>query len=127
MADVIPSIKGPGHFNINVAGESFYTGSFAAICGSRNEDGVEMEVRARLTLQDDNPHDRLAVKVEIQGHPVGHLSRDGARAFRRTVRYGKLSEYEVFECAALIRGGWDRGAGDAGHYGVRLDLLLGDD
>lgn len=47
-----------------------------------------------------------------------------ARAFRRSVRYGPLAEHEVFECAALICGGRDRGDGDVGNFGVRLDLTL---
>ncbi|WP_449406066.1 HIRAN domain-containing protein [Massilia phosphatilytica] len=120
----IPVIPGIGSFRVDVAGESFYEESFAALCGDRTIEGVRMEVRARLTLQDDNPHDKHAVQVTIQGHPVGHLSRDHARAFRRRVRYGELSAYEVFECGALICGGWDHGPGDVGNFGVRLDLDL---
>ena len=50
MSEEIPQITGPGHFAIDVAGESFYLASFAAICGPRCEDGVDMEVRARLIL-----------------------------------------------------------------------------
>jgi hypothetical protein len=123
----IPFIKGPGQYRINVAGESFYSESFAILVGQRNEEGVQIEMRAQITLQDHNEHDRQAVQVTIQGHPVGHLSREHARAFRRTVRYGTLSEHEVFECAALICGGWDRGGTDVGNFGVRLDLAFDDD
>lgn len=127
MSDTIPSIVGPGSYSIDVAGESFYPESFATLCGPRSSDGTVLHVRARLHLQDDNPHDKHAVQITIDGHPVGHLSRVNARAFRRTVRYGELSIYESFECAALICGGWDRGFGDRGNFGVRLDLLLDDD
>ncbi len=123
----IPVMKGSRSFRVDVAGESFYEESFAALCGERTIEGIRIEVRARLTLQDDNPHDKHAVRVTIQGHPVGHLSRDHARAFRRQVRYGPLSAHEVFECAALICGGWDRGEGDVGNYGVRLDLHFEND
>lgn len=122
----IPFIGGTGRFSINVAGESFYAGSFAVLVGPRNEEGVNIETRAQLTLQEDNPHDKYAVQVTIDGNPVGHLSREHARAFRRTVRYGKLAEHETFECAAIICGGWDRGDGNAGYFGVRLDLNLDD-
>lgn len=127
IEELIPFIPGDGYFCIDVAGESFYPESFFALCGPRREEGVTEETRARLTLQDDNEHDRYAVQVTIHGHTVGHLPREAARAFRRTVRYGKLSVYETFECRALICGGWDRGNGDVGNYGVRLDLKLGDD
>jgi len=126
MNEAPPFIRGNGNYSVNVAGESFYPESFALLVGPRNEDGVNLEKRAQLALQDDNPHDRQAVRVTIDGHPVGHLSREHARAFRRSVRYGPLAEHETFECAAIICGGWDRGNGDAGHFGVRLDLNLDD-
>lgn len=123
----IPVMRGTGNFVVDVAGESFYEASFAALCGERTIEGMRIEARAQLALEDDNPHDRNAVRVTIQGHQVGYLSRHDARAFRRSVRYGALSVHEVFECAALICGGWDRGDGDIGNFGVRLDLLLGDE
>lgn len=123
----IPFIKGREQFQINVAGESFYPDAFAALCGARTRDGIAFPARAQLMLDDDNVHDRNAVKVMIDGNQVGHLPREAAKAFRRTVRYGDLAKYDVFECAALINGGWDRGGGDAGNFGVRLDLALSDD
>lgn len=126
MESDIPFITGPGEYRINVAGESFYLGSFALLCGPRDVGAAHIEVRAQLKLQDDNPHDRLAVQVTISGHPVGHLKREHARAFRRTVKYGPLSMHETFECDALICGGWANETG-AGHFGVRLDLVLDDD
>ncbi|MGG7603517.1 HIRAN domain-containing protein [Massilia sp. BKSP1R2A-1] len=128
MAEIeVPFIRGPGYYPINVAGESFYPEAFAALCGPRGLEPVNIEVRARLELQDDNEHDKQAVRVSIQGRQVGHLPREAARAFRRTVRYGKLAEHEAFECAAIICGGWDRGPEGAGNYGVRLDLPQNDD
>jgi hypothetical protein len=123
----IPFIKGQDRFQVNVAGESFYPDSFAALCGARTRDGIAFPARAQLTLDDQNVHDKNAVTVVIDGHQVGHLPREAARAFRRTVRYGDLAVHETFECAALINGGWDRGGGDAGHFGVKLDLALFDD
>lgn len=123
----IPIMQGIGNYRVDVAGESFYEESFAALCGERTIEGIRIEVRAQLQLEDDNPHDKHAVRVTVQGLPVGYLSREHARSFRRLVRYGPLSEHEVFECAAQIRGGWDRGEGDVGNYGVRLDLHFEDD
>lgn len=123
----VPSLEGVGLYRINVAGESFYEDSFLDLCGAKTIAGVDMKFIARLTLQDDNPYDKHAVAVTIQGFPVGHLSRIDARAFRRCVRYGALSSSEVFECAAIVRGGWDRGERDIAGFGVRLDLQLADD
>lgn len=123
----IPFIRGREQFQVNVAGESFYPDSFAALVGARTRDGIAFPARAQLTLDDGNVHDKNAVKVTVDGHQVGHLPREAAKAFRRTVRYGALAEHETFECAALINGGWDRGGGDAGNFGVKLDLALFDD
>jgi hypothetical protein len=122
-----PVIAGPGYFDIEVVGESHYLKSFAKICGPRCTEGVDMEVRAHLTLDDLNPYDKMAVRVSVNGHVVGHLPRDVARDFRRAVKAGGLSEYLTFECAGHIRGGWDKGGGDVGHYGVKLDLPQDDD
>jgi hypothetical protein len=127
MAGEIPFIFGPREYRINVAGESFYPESFASLCGPRRGEAVNIRVRAQLQLQDDNMHDKPAVQVTINGLPVGHLSREHARAFRRTVRYGRLSEHELFECEAVICGGWDHGDGNVGNFGVRLDLSLDDE
>lgn len=123
----VPFMRGPAAYRVDVAGESFYEESFAELCGERTIEGIRLEVTAQLELCDDNPHDNRAVRVTIKGHQVGHLSREDARAFRRLVRYGALAEHEVFECAALICGGWDRGEKDIGNFGVRLDLVLNDD
>ena len=121
----IPYISGPGSYLINVAGESFYLGSFALLVGPRGTEAVYIEARAQLTLEDDNPHDRQAVKVTIAGHQIGHLPRNTARAFRRSVKYGAMSAHESFECAAIICGGWANEASN-GNFGVRLDLNLED-
>lgn len=123
----IPFIKGRDQFQINVAGESFYPDSFAALCGAQTRDGIAFPARAQLELDDNNAHDRNAVKVSIEGHQVGHLPREAAKAFRRSVRYGAIAEHEVFECAAMINGGWNRGGKDVGNFGVKLDLALFDE
>ena len=51
-----------------------------------------------MVPESDNPHDSEAVRIEIQDQTVGYLDRETARSF------------------------WDRGDGDRGHFGVKLDL-----
>jgi hypothetical protein len=122
MSSGIPQITGPGHYDIEIVGESHYLAHFIKICGPRCRDGVEKAVRALLILDDANRYDKLAVRIDIEGGTVGHLPRDTARDFRKAVKKGRLTEYSSFECSAIIRGGWDDGNGNAGHYGVWLDL-----
>jgi len=127
MSNDIPVISGPGYFDIEVVGESKYLENFIKICGPRCEDGVDLVVRAHLVLDDQNPFDDMAVAIFVDDRPVGFLPRATAHDFRRALSIGGLSEYKVFECQGHVRGGWDRGNGDCGHYGIWLDLPQDDD
>lgn len=126
-ASEIPVITGPGDFNIQVVGESNYQKQIAKVCGKPSRDGVNVEMRAHLILENSNKYDDKAVMVSLGGGTVGYLDRSTAREFRAAVIAGDLSAYTAFQCDALIRGGWDRGDGDKGLYGIRLDLPEDDD
>ncbi len=73
-------------------------------------------------LEDDNPIDDQAVRVEIKGLRIGYLSREHARTYRSWFGLAGAGGQRRARCSALVRGGWDRGAGDTGDYGVSLDL-----
>lgn len=103
-------------FATEVVGESKYQRNLLKICGKRTPDGAEEYRTAVLVLESDNPHDSNAVRVDIDGLTVGYLPRARAIAWRRT------SPVDRHACAAVIRGGWDRGGSDKGSYGVWLDL-----
>jgi hypothetical protein len=118
----IPRIAGDGRFAVEVVGESNYLHSFETICGPRSKDGVNMQTRALLILEHNNKHDSNAVRVSVQGHTVGYLPRSLAANFRHVIRAAGHSRHSVFDCAAVIRGGWDNGRGKQGHYGVWLDI-----
>ena len=117
-------IQGPGSYEFDVVGESYYQDALERICGGRTKSGVEKKVVAMLVLEDSNPHDKLAVRVDVDGKPVGYLSRDEARQYRKRLQEQGFPEL-IATCNALIVGGWDRGGGDRGHFGVRLDLPAG--
>jgi hypothetical protein len=75
----------------------------------------------QVALEPDNPYDPNAVAVYIAGRKVGHLPTPAAQAFAPVGR--RLAEQQqVGACSAIITGGWDRGDGDTGHFGVTLDL-----
>jgi hypothetical protein len=103
-------------FNAEVVGESNYQANLSKLVGGRTRDGVEKVMTATLMLEDENPYDRFAVRVDIEGLTVGYLPKEAARAWRLTGRS------DGFKCSAVIRGGWDRGRGDGGLFGVRLNL-----
>ena len=113
-------LVGNGRFTVDVVGESNYQDSLEQVAGGRKRQGVDVRVTARLRLEDDNPHDPQAVAVEIDGRKVGYLSRADARLFRRQAE-ALLKPGAHILCRGRVRGGWDRGSGNRGHFGVRLD------
>jgi hypothetical protein len=114
------SLTGRGHYELKVVGESHYQLSLETLCGGRTFDGHNKPTLATLIHEDSNTHDEQAVRVEIDGITVGYLNRQEARSYRlalaNTGHAGRVAT-----CAALIVGGWDRGDGDRGHFGVKLD------
>ncbi len=116
-------IRGPGLYSIYVKDTALFPDSFIALCGVNRRQYVKIKISALLSLHDN---DENKVLVSIKSYPLGYLSREHARAFRRIVRYGELSKYEKFECAAILQGGWDKESGEAKDYAARLDLPLDD-
>jgi HIRAN domain-containing protein len=111
-----------GEFPVACVGESHYQDALEIACGSRKEDGENREVTAVLSLEDSNPYDSDAVRVEVHGRTVGYLNRQDARAYRELLNAIGCSE--ELECRGLVRGGWDRGPRDRGYYGIYLDLPI---
>jgi hypothetical protein len=117
----IGKISGPKKYEVEVVGESKYQQALEKICGGRSEDGAEMYVDAMLVLEDSNRYDNKAVRIDIQGLTVGYLPRESAREYRKQLKEAGHPQLTGV-CGAVIRGGWDRGDGDKGHFGVWLDL-----
>jgi hypothetical protein len=118
---VVVSVTGPGTFDVDVVGESHYQRELEDLCGGRTRESADLETEAYLVPEDDNPRDRNAVRVCIDGFAVGNLDRDMARAWRmRVTQFGR--GVCTAKCQAKIVGGWDRGARGQGHFGVKLDL-----
>lgn len=115
------ALDGDGKFETEVVGESHYQDALYSIAGGHRRDGVVLRCDAELILDDGNRYDDKAVRVEISGRAVGHLSRNVARKYRKTL--AKLGKPRIVGVvSAEIRGGWDRGGSDVGQFGVWLDL-----
>ena len=104
------------HFDFEIVGESHYQPQIAALA----KQGREI-LTARIIPDDGNPFDKLAVRVEIDGQTVGHLSRDDARSFRRRLGAMRLTG-QATTCEAEIRGGGTAKDGRALMYGVFLAM-----
>ena len=124
--DITPSHNGKnllmqtGTFDVIVVGVSFYQAALEKICGNKHEEGAGLLVQANIVPYNDNPHDANAVRVEIDGEIVGHLSRKNASVWRSKMISDKHSG--VIKCPAKIV--WDRSVYKEGSYGVWLDLDL---
>jgi hypothetical protein len=125
-APAVRQMEGDGDFETDVVGESHYQDALAEIAGPKTEAGVDLEVKAQLVPEPDNPTDPQAVAVYIEGRKVGHLARDlAAQWVAIQARRGETGQ--IVEVDANITGGWRqalRGGGTSeGAFGVTLDLL----
>jgi len=81
----------PGDGRQRVVGEHFYQAALQRICRGKRvpragEAGCwedSLPVAARLVAEHGNPHDRDAVRVDVQGAAVGHLPREDAALLHR--------------------------------------------
>lgn len=111
-----------GEFEFEIVGESFYQSELAALASPYDDTSLGNAVfKAVLVPDDNNRYDKLAVRVDINGLTVGHLSKDDARSFRRRLSSKKQSR-AVTSCDAIITGGFVKKDGSQANFGVRLDL-----
>ena len=122
---IIANLPGPGTYAIDVVGESYYQPALESICGGREAWPEDKIVEAILIHEDNNPHDNQAISINIHGKKVGHLSRSDARKYRKEMERASYPGVTA-TCSAMIVGGWNRGGGDQGHFGVKLDLPTDD-
>lgn len=113
--DTFGQIEGPGEFEFDIVGESFYQDALDQICGGKLPEGHDHECVAYLVPEPDNPHDANAVAVYIDNLKVGHVPSYA------TPRMAAALAGRTVTVDAMIIGGWTSDSGD-GHYGVKLDL-----
>lgn len=115
-------IRGTRGFDFHVVGESHYQPALRKIRNSTDMK-YDNEHQAFIVTEPDNPYDRNACAVYIQGMKVGFLPREAAAEFVRQMRqaYGVTGVMNL-ECKAKLIGGY----GDKKHLGVMLNLPTGD-
>ncbi len=115
------ALPGPGEYEFDIVGESNYQKALSKIAGGKTPDGAEHYADALIVMEDDNPYDKKAVRVDIDDKTVGYFSKEDARSYRRQMK--KLGQEDAeATCRAVIVGGWNRGRKDTGSFGVKLDL-----
>lgn len=122
-APMLTDFDGHGGFGLAVVGESYYRQNFDRVCGKKSDGANNVIVVAVLVCEAGNSHDPNAVRIDVGGLPLGHLSRAMAKKYRARLAALNLDE-RPRSCRGMVRGGWDRGGEDQGEYGIRLDLDL---
>lgn len=121
-----PQVTLPGTHPIDVVGESEFQDDLLALTGGvRRYGGVDVETVAEL-IPVEGAAGRLedgaqAVQVRIRRRPVGWLHADDVRVYGAAIAEA-IATRAIATCRARIRGGWDRGGGHVGAFGVRLLL-----
>lgn len=106
-----PTLPQTGKHFFEIVGESNYQPALRRLAReAKSWAGI-----ASLTLENTNPHDGQAVRVDIDGATVGYLSREDARTYRK-----RLLRYKVGPGPHLVSAR-AHGGGDK-NYGVWLDL-----
>jgi hypothetical protein len=113
-------LVGAAKFELKIAGAEHYQAVLEALCGPRVPRGVNIFEAASLKLEDNNPHNKNAVRVELRSKQVGYLSPEAANLFRQQLKAKGIPK-GVGQCSAVIRGGWVSSDGRTGLYEVWLD------
>ncbi|MBC8719309.1 HIRAN domain-containing protein [Ochrobactrum sp. Marseille-Q0166] len=108
-------VSGDGDYDFNVVGESNYQHALEAIAG-RSDESAEYYCTAQLIPEPTNEYDKRAIRVDIDGRPVGYIPRDETSDFHNILN-GRSASVD-----AVIVGGWVRGRRGDGHFGVKLDV-----
>jgi len=109
-----------GTFDVAVVGVYFHQEILQKICGNKREEGMPIYKQAMLVPENDNPKDANAVRVDIEGETVGHLSRRNATLWRSKM----ISENRSGVVMCPVEIVWDRSYVAEGSYGVLLDIAL---
>jgi hypothetical protein len=65
-----------GQDRVEVRGESHYQDALDKVCGGRCEEGHKRKVYAALDWQPDNPYDKNAIAIRVDGEMVGHMVKE---------------------------------------------------
>jgi DNA polymerase III epsilon subunit-like protein len=103
-----------GEWDVKVVGESYHQSVIADLAAMGSEHA------ALLIREPDNPHDPHAVRVDISGRTVGHLSRDSAQDVELMLEHLQRIGRPAWVRARITGGGGPQ-------YGVAVDGMPDDE
>lgn len=108
-----------GDDEVEVRGEAHCQAALEAYVGGKCSEGYDESCVARLVREADNQYDANAVMVLLGNQKVGYIARELAADVGALI--DSAGDNHVV-CAAYLRGGWDRGGGDTGQFGIQVVL-----
>ncbi len=90
--------------DIEIVGESFHADYIRALRRKHRDSDFEIV----LVPEPDNPYDRSAVAIYVDGAPVGHLSREMASAWQPMVAAANAEGFVVAGTASIWGGSPDK-------------------
>lgn len=113
----------PGRFEVSVVGEFHHQDALRRVVGVMAPTARPRRFKALLVPEPDNPHDPMALRVEIAGELVGYLGRRDAELFHVSAEAeGLVGRAVQTDARVFARGGMERGEGAV--IEVELDINL---
>jgi hypothetical protein len=122
LAPVVRSIEvtlSEGNDPLEVVGESHHQEALWSIVGGHSTERVRCEVLAMLLAETDNPYDKNAISVWVNGLHIGFLSRADAAAYRPGLLALQQKDGHLVAMHGEVVGGGPRDDG-IGRLGVFL-------
>ena len=128
--DQVRDVLFPGGDIVEVVGTAPYQEALETVAGGSAGSAPDVEKWAYLIPEPDNPWDRNAVAVYIDGRKVGYLPRESAGAYASLLGRLWAGSSSRGVCRAVVSGGWHHVQSqvgsvtsvEEGRLGVRLAL-----
>jgi hypothetical protein len=108
-------------FELDITREDQYRATLKAIYEPCVPRGVNQFETAWFILEDRNPHNKNAVRVEIRCKQVGDPTPEAAILSCQHLKARGTPKADA-QCQTVIRGGWISSDGRKGSYGVSLAI-----
>jgi|GEM_PF-2768286 len=110
-----------GDVQVDVVGESDYQEVLERMAGRRSQRGAMKAVIALLSREPDHPHDKNAIRVDVDSETVGYIEKWNAREIQPLMQKLEKAGRPAWVRAWIV-GGWEDDRGDD-NFKIRLDGL----
>lgn len=110
-----------GDVQVDVVGEADYQAVLERLAGGRSKAGVIKNVIALLSREPGHPHDKDAVRVDVDGETVGYVEKWNAKDIQPLLQKLEKAGRPAWVRGSIV-GGWEDDHGDSA-FRVRLDSL----